>query len=75
MIELRFNALKPNGQVISGTINAASGAEGKAKINALVQKHGLTLKSVEKKSTFIFKIKKGNEKPTTGEQRAFIKKK
>jgi type IV pilus assembly protein PilC len=73
MIELRFNALKPNGQVISGTINAASGAEGKAKINALVQKHGLTLKSVEKKSTFIFKIKKGNEKPTTGEQRAFNK--
>jgi len=73
MIELRFNALKPNGQVISGTINAASGAEGKAKINALLQKHGLTLKSVEKKSTFIFKIKKGNEKPTTGEQRAFNK--
>lgn len=73
MIELRFNALRPNGQVISGTINAASGAEGKAKINALLQKHGLTLKSVEKKSTFIFKIKKGNEKPTTGEQRAFNK--
>jgi type IV pilus assembly protein PilC len=73
MVELRFNAIKPNGQVISGTVNAASNSEGKAKINAMVQKHGLTLKSIEKKSTFIFKIKKGNEKPTTGEQRAFNK--
>ncbi|HPN38397.1 MAG TPA: type II secretion system F family protein [Melioribacteraceae bacterium] len=73
MIELRFSALKPNGQVISGTITAATNSEGKAKINALVQKHNLTLKSFEKKSTFIFKIKKGNEKPTTGEQRAFNK--
>ncbi len=73
MIELRFNALKPNGQVINGSITAATNSEGKAKINALVQKHGLTLKSVEKKSTFIFKIRKGNEKPTTGEQRAFNK--
>ncbi len=73
MVELRFTALKPNGQVISGTVNAATNSEGKAKINALVQKHGLTLKSIEKKSTYLFKIRKGNEKPTTGEQRAFNK--
>lgn len=73
MVELRFTALKPNGQVISGTVNASTNSEGKAKINALVQKHGLVLKSIEKKSTYLFKIRKGNEKPTTGEQRAFNK--
>ena len=73
MIEFRFNALKANGQSIVGTISAPSVSEGKKKINELVSKHGLKTKSIEKKSTFLYKVRKGNEKPFTGEQKAFNK--
>jgi type IV pilus assembly protein PilC len=73
MIELRFNALKANGQAISGTISAPTFAAGKKKIQELVEKHGLKTKSIERKSTFIFKVRKGSEKPFTGEQKAFNK--
>jgi type IV pilus assembly protein PilC len=48
-------------------------AEGKKKIKALVEKNQLKLKSIEKKTTFLYKVKRGNEKPITGEQRAFTK--
>lgn len=73
MIELRFNALKPNGKPITGTISASSFREGKSKVHSLVEKHKLKLKNIEKKSTFVYKIKKGSEKPIVGEQKAFSK--
>ena len=73
MIELRFTAQKTNGQAVSGNFNVESFSEGKKKINQLAQKHQLKVKKIEKKSTFLYKIRKGNEKPVTGEQRAFNK--
>lgn len=74
MIELRFNAIKVNGQSIVGTISAPTVAEGKKKIQELIAKHGLKAKSIEKKATFLYKVKRGDEKPFTGEQKAFNKK-
>jgi type IV pilus assembly protein PilC len=73
MVELRFNAIKPNGQTLSGTISAPSGKEGKRRINQLAQKHQLKIKSTERKVSFLYKIRKGSEKHTTGEQKAFTK--
>ena len=73
MIELRFNAIKPSGQVINGTLNVPSFSEGKKRIHKLAAKHNLKISSVEKKSTYIYKIRKGKEKPITGEQRAYNK--
>lgn len=73
MIELRFNAIKPNGQAISGTMTTATFAEGKKKIKALAEKNQLKIKSIEKKVAFLYKVRRGNEKPITGEQKAFTK--
>jgi type IV pilus assembly protein PilC len=73
MIELRFNALKTNGQAIVGTISAPTVSLGKKKIQELVSKHGLKTKAIEKKSTYLYKVKRGDEKPFTGEQKAFNK--
>lgn len=73
MVELRFNAVKQNGQLISGTLSVATYSEGKKKIHALMEKNKLKLKSIDKKATFVYKIRKGNEKPVKGEQRAFTK--
>lgn len=73
MVELRFSATKANGQAISGSMNAETFREGKQKITQLAQKNQLTIKVIERKSTFIYKIRKGNEKPVNGEQKAFTR--
>jgi len=73
MIEVRFNAQKPNGQPIGGTLSANTYGEAKKKVHQLTDKHKLKIKSIEKKVTFLYKIRKGKDKPITGEQRAFTK--
>ncbi len=73
MVELRFNAIKPNGQSLVGTITSPTFSDGKKKILKLAEKHQLKIKSIEKKVTFLYKVKKGNSKPTVGEQKAFNK--
>ncbi|MBU1099054.1 MAG: type II secretion system F family protein [Bacteroidetes bacterium] len=73
MVELRFNALKANGQPIGGTLTAPSLKEAKHKINQLAQKHKLNIKSIEKKGAYLYKVRKGQDKPILGEQRAFSK--
>jgi len=73
MVELKFTAQKANGQIVTGNIASGTYSEGKKQIKAIVAKHKLKLKLIQKKITFIYKIKKGNEIPTKGEQRAFSK--
>ena len=43
MVELKFTALKPNGQAITGTVTASSASEGKKKIQRLAEKTDLNL--------------------------------
>ena len=74
MVEYKFTAQKLNGQSISGTLTADSSSDGKKKIQRLAEKNQLKLLNVEKKSTFLYKAKKGNDKPIRGEQKAFNKK-
>ena len=73
MVELKFTAQKANGQIVTGNVAAGTYYEGKKQIKAIVEKHKLKLKLIQKKITFIYKIKKGNELPTKGEQRAYSK--
>ncbi len=74
MVELKFTAQKSNGQPISGTVTAATALEGKKKIQKLVEKNRLKLADVQKKSTYLYRVRKGKEKPISGEQKAFSKK-
>jgi len=73
MIEFKFTAEKPGGQTISGALSAPSLREGRKKIYKLAEKNQLKIKAIEKKSTFVYRVKKGNEKPIRGEQKAFTK--
>ena len=73
MIEVRFNALRPNGQTVSGTFSEPTFKDAKLKINKLAAKHQLKIHSIEKKISYLYKIKRGSEKPIMGEQRAFNK--
>jgi type IV pilus assembly protein PilC len=74
MVELKFTALKPNGQAITGTITAGTSLEGKKKLQKLVEKNKLKLNDVQRKSTYLYRVRKGKEKPIHGEQKAFSKK-
>lgn len=74
MVELRFSAEKVNGQTINGSLAASSGREGKRKIFRLAEKNQLKIKFVEVKSTYLYKVRKGTDKPVRGEQKAFNKK-
>ncbi len=73
MVEVRFTAMKNNGQVISGTLTEPSFSVAKKKIQKLVEKNQLKVQSIEKKVSYLYKIKKGKEKPIVGEQRAYSK--
>jgi len=73
MIEIRFTAQKANGQVISGSFSEPTFSEAKKKIEKLAKKNQLKIQSIEKKNTYLYKIKKGKDKPIVGEQRAFNK--
>lgn len=74
MIEVRFIGQSINGQQVSGTIIGSNPSEVKKKLTEITLKKNLHIIKKEKKRTFIFKAKKGNEKPISGEQRAFNKK-
>lgn len=74
MTELRFSAEKVNGQIISGTITAENASIAKKKIQKLALQNNLKVKSVEQKVNYLYKVRKGNEKPILGEQKAFSKK-
>lgn len=74
MVEFKFIAQKSNGQSITGTLAAVTSREGKEKLQKLAEKNQVKITSVEKKSTFLYKAQKGNDKPTRGEQKAFNKK-
>lgn len=74
MVEYKFTAQKLNGQSISGSLTAETNSDGKNKIQRLAEKNQLKILSIEKKSTFLYKAQKGNDKPIKGEQKAFNKK-
>ncbi len=74
MVEYKFTAQKLNGQTITGTVTANNSAEGKKKIQKLAEKNKLKLSEVQKKSTYLYRVRKGKEKPVRGEQKAFTKK-
>ena len=69
MIELKFTAEKLDGQTVGGVIAADNISSAKHKANLIAVQNNFRIKSLEKKSTFLYKVRRGNEKPKTGELR------
>lgn len=74
MIEVKFTAQKQDGQAISGSLSVASYGEGKKKIQRLAEKNQLKINAIERKVTYLYKARKGTDKPIRGEQKAYSKK-
>ena len=73
MIELKFLAENKDGRSLNGTFTAVNFREGKKKIYNLAERNNLKIKKIEKKSTYLYKIQKDNDKPIKGDQKAFSK--
>ena len=73
MVEFKFTAQRLNGQNISGSLSAISSSDGKKKISHLAEKNKLKIQSIQKKSIYLYRVRKGDDKPIRGEQKAFDK--
>jgi type IV pilus assembly protein PilC len=73
MIELKFTAEKLDGQIIGGVIAADNFSTAKQKAGLIAIQNNFRIKSFEKKCSFVYKAKRGMEKPVKGEQKAFSK--
>ena len=73
MIELKFTAEKLDGQVVGGVIAADSISSAKQKANLIAVQNNLKINKFERKRTFVYKVRRGTEKPIIGEQKAFNK--
>jgi len=73
MVELKFSAENKDGKTLTGSFTSVSYWKGKKKIYNLAERNNLKIKKIEKKSTYLYKIQKGKEKPIRGEQKAFSK--
>lgn len=71
MPEYRYIGLSLAGRPIQGTLYVDSPWEVKKRIQEIVKEYKININQVQKKCTFIYKVRKGNEKPIVGEQRAF----
>ena len=73
MAEFRFQGGVPSGKVIQGTISAANAAEAKKKIQELSKGRQFKLDKLDKRVTFVYRVKKADDKVIDGEQKAFSK--
>lgn len=73
MPDFRFEGTTLAGRSVQGSISADSLSEAKKKIQQVAAKHKVNVASIKKRKTFLYKVKKGNESPIRGEQKAFAK--
>jgi len=73
MPEFRIDGIAPTGKTIQGFVEADSLRAAKRKAKQMAAQRRFTLLQVYPRSTFIYKVQRGSEKPITGEQKAFTK--
>ena len=69
--EFRFQGLRSGGQSVQGTVFAPSKRKAKEKVKSLAEKHGFSQKSLEKRRTYLYKVKHPSGEVVKGEQKAF----
>lgn len=73
MAEFRIDGVSLSGKPVQGIINADTPKDAKAKASQLARERKFKVSGVHARSTFLYRVKKGNEKPVDGEQKAFTK--
>jgi len=71
MPEYRYIGLSLAGKPVQGVLYANNRWEVKKKLREIVAEHRININRIQRKSTFQYKVRKGIDKPITGEQSAF----
>ncbi len=73
MAEFRIDGVSLSGKPVQGIINAENMKQAKEKAAQMARERKFKVSSVHTRATFLYRVKKGNEKPVDGEQKAFTK--
>jgi type IV pilus assembly protein PilC len=73
MAEFRIEGVTPTGKPVQGILEAESPRAAKQKANLMAQQRKFKVIQVVPRSTWVYKVQRGTEKPITGEQKAFTR--
>ena len=73
MAEFRIEGLTSAGKPVQGVLEAESHKAAKRKASELARQKSFKLLHVIPRSTWVYRVQRGTEKPLTGEQKAFTK--
>jgi type IV pilus assembly protein PilC len=73
MPEFRIEGVTPAGKPVQGVLEAESSRVAKKRAAQMAQQRNFKLLRVIPRSTWIYKVQRGTEKPITGEQKAYSK--
>ena len=71
MAEFRFSGVSSGGQSVQGTVYAPNKKAAQKKVSGLSEKHAFTLRDIEERMLFKYKIKHPTGKVVKGEQKAY----
>lgn len=69
--EFRFNGVSAAGQPVQGTVFAPSRRKARRKASDLSEKHRFTLKELQQRRAYLYKVRHPNGKTISGEQKAY----
>ncbi len=72
MPEFRFNGHSTGGQSVQGTVYAPNKRTAQKKVETLAEKHGFTLRDLEQRLLFSYRVKHPSGKIVKGEQKAYV---
>lgn len=73
MAQFRLKATSAQGKMIKTEFEAETKKEAEKKVDKISRNNGLKVHSIDKKETYIYKVKKGANKEVKGEQEAYSK--
>lgn len=73
MAQFRLKATSPEGKMIKTEFEADSKKEAQKRVDRLSRKKGFKVQALDKKETYIYKVKKGAKNQVQGEQEAYSK--
>ncbi|HET6527597.1 MAG TPA: type II secretion system F family protein [Balneolaceae bacterium] len=71
--QFRLKAVSSKGKMIQTEFEADSKKMAEERVNKLSRKNGFKVQSIDKKQTYMYKVKRGAKDPVTGEQEAYSK--
>lgn len=73
MPEFRIEGVTPAGKPVQGVLEAESARVAKKKATQMAQQRNFKVLRVIPRTTWVYKVQRGTEKPITGEQKAYSK--